>query len=188
MVPLFARRPNSIVVEGEATNPYAKSVPVSVEWQESRPSPKMAETGIEKPLEREVKFLVPNEVRLPKENAEPKDWSGNEDLHPFWLIKRHDAETERNCSLHRQKIDLKQVLDFTRLQQSGATIPASFMLGNHTFSVMYPFIVNDEAIPEDTEVVLKVSALDEKPRKKTERASPAFDALKREETKGLKVV
>ena len=83
VVPLFVRKLTSIVMEGEGSHQHGKSVPVEVEWTEASPSLQLQDVGCEKALEHTITRLVKEEVRLPKEAWEARDWQGVEDLHPF---------------------------------------------------------------------------------------------------------
>ena len=88
MIPLFFRKSTSIVMEGEWGADHHKSIGLDVEWRECNSSERLEETGIAKPITQTVALFVKKEVRLPNLNDMSADWSGQEDLHPFWLIRR----------------------------------------------------------------------------------------------------
>ena len=119
IVPLFVRRPTSIVVEAESQGPQPKSICVDIEWQEPNVSEKGEINGIEEPLEHSVVLRVNQEVRLPTSNDNPDDWSGHEDLHPFWVVKRQTEGNEVNCKIYRQFVEMSTAMNFGDLERQG---------------------------------------------------------------------
>ena len=181
ILPLFVRRPTSIVQLGEWGADHNKSLKVDVEWTESNVSPRMEDTGIEVPMTHEITLVVKEEVRLPKEGADPTDWSGHEDLHPFWVMKRQREGDEINCELKTQYITVLDCYDWSDLQKQGARVDG--IIGGNTHVVWYPMIVNTKRIREGQEIILKdFTPEEEKPDKKRKYVN-AFDLLKSKEHK-----
>ena len=139
MVPLFIRRPLSIVMEGEYGADKNKSVPVDVEWTEGNINPHLALHGLEKAETQCVTLIVKEEVRLPN-TEKVEDWSGHEELHPFWMIKRQKEGEEINCKMCTQHMSMVTSMEWEGLARQGAKIDDS--LGGMTVSVFYPFILN----------------------------------------------
>ena len=174
IVPLFVRRPTSIVAEGESEGPHHKSIAVDIEWTECNVSEILQLKGIEEPVKHEVVLRVNQELRLHQSNDNPEDWSGHEDLHPFWVIRRQKDGDEINCKICRQFVELTTAMELSDLQRQGANI--SGLEGTMMYG-WYPFIVNSKAISKGDEVVLET--LSEAPRKDLKRPSElnAFDQL-----------
>ena len=123
-------------------------------------------------------------LRLPKENPLTGDWSGQEGLHPFWLIKRQAEGKGINCEMQMNKIDLCQILDFKDLMANGSK---DLPVGGHAFHVQYPFIVNTAYIGKNIEIVLRWAPWVWK--SVTKQAKPgqnAFDQIHQRECKRRK--
>ena len=174
IVPLFVRRPTSIVAEGESEGLHHKSIAVDIEWTECNISERGEASGIEQPLKHEVVLQVNQELRLPTSNDNPGDWSGHEDLHPFWVIRRQKDGDEINCKICRQLVESTTVFELGDLQKQGANISG---LEGTMMYIYYPFMVNTKPISKGDEVVLET--LSEAPRKDLKRPSEpnAFDQL-----------
>ena len=84
----------------------------------------MAETGVEEPIAQSVALIVKEEVRLPNQDSMSEDWTGQEDLHPFWLIRRQKEGDEINCSpAHRQRKAITPQCINTRANKANNTTP-----------------------------------------------------------------
>lgn len=166
IIRMFFRKYNSIVVEGEWGADNAKAIAVDVEWTEANISERLAETGVEAALLRQVILFVKEEMRLPSSGDCEDDWSGNEHLHPFWFVKRHPVESECNCMLMRDCMGCVTSMDFAGLKDQGADIDG---LGGVNVYVYWPYIVNTKAISPDEEVVLHFDKEFAKKRQETHR-------------------
>ena len=175
IIPLFFRRSTSILTDGEWGADHNKSIPIDVEWAESNVSERMAETGIEEPITQSVALLVKEETRLPNNPTMSEDWSGNEDLHPFWFIKRQKEGKEINCALMTQLVQSHTSMEWEDLQLKGANISG---VGGNMVYVWYPFIVNTTAICKDEEVVLEFDKEAKKTTDNKRKTVNAFDQLK----------
>ena len=152
VLPLFFRKSTSIVAEGDWGADHHKTIGLDIEWTEASVSERLADTGIEVPLTQAVSLFVKEEVRLPNQDSMSEDWTGQEDLHPFWLIKRQKEGTEINCKLKNQLVEIQTTMEWDSLGQQGAKIEG---LGGVTVYVWYPFIVNTKEIRKDEEVVVQ---------------------------------
>ena len=93
VLPLFIRRSTSIIEPGDYGTTHNNSLTVDVEWQECNTTEQMKDVGIEEAITHNTTLIVKEEIRLPEEGAAEKDWTGKEDLHPFWLVKRQKSVT-----------------------------------------------------------------------------------------------
>ena len=122
-----------------------------------------------------IALYIKEELRLPKTNGSKSDWTGHEDLHPFWAVRRQADRTDINCQIFRQHVELLVSMDF----EAGLAKHSS-KVSDVTATAMYvdyPFIFNDRPIREGVEVVL----LNTKPvpqEKKKRKLVDAFDQLK----------
>lgn len=174
VLPLFFRKSTSIVAEGDWGAEHHRTIGIDIEWTEPNVSERLADTGIEEPLTQAVSLFVKEEVRLPNQDSMSEDWTGHEDLHPFWLIKRQKEGTEINCELKNQLVEIQTTMEWDSLGKQGAKIEG---LGGVTVYVWYPFIVNTREIHKDEEVVLQFDKEEYKKDKKR-KAMTAFDQLK----------
>ena len=69
--------------------------------------------GVETAVDRKITCLVKEEVTLPKEEWEARDWVGDIDLHPFWLIKRDTKTDKHNCEIRVEVLTQCSILDVT---------------------------------------------------------------------------
>ena len=125
-------------------------------------------------------MVVKEEVRLPKQGTDPTDWSGHEDLHPFWVMKRQREGDEINCRIATQYMQVHDVHDWSDLKSQGARVDG---LGGNTHSVWYPMIVNTKRIREGEEIVLLLLNEEEKKPDKKRKYVDAFEQLKIKERK-----
>ena len=105
------------------------------------------------------------------------DWSGNEDVHAFWLVKRvSDQDKDANlgnCELIHTEVGHVFSVDFKSLQAAGVKTPEPCVTA---YKVAIPCIVNTSFIDTGRKVVLKVAVVEEKKdEKKTTKARTAFD-------------
>ena len=157
IIPIFCRRATSIVVEGDRHADHHKSIGVDVEW---------TEPNMDKAKVQTIALYIKEELRLPKTNGSKSDWTGHEDLHPFWAVRRQADGTEINCQIFRQHVELLVSMDF----EAGLAKHSS-KVSDVTATAMY------RPIREGVEVVL----LNTKPvpqEKKKRKLVDAFDHLK----------
>ena len=152
VIPLFVRRSTSIIFEGDYGDEHQKSIHVDLEWREANVNESMADLGIEAPIMRQVCLIVKDEVRFPHPDAKIEEWTGHEDLHPFWVIRRQKDGKAINCKIMKQMVESKTYMEWGELQKQGASIDG---LGGHTVHIWYPFIVNTKDIRKGEEVVLE---------------------------------
>ena len=175
VIPIFCRRPNSVVAEGEWQAHSYTSVQVDVEWKEPNVRRLLEERGWEGALSHSVVLWVREEFRLPKKDDPNEALTGQEDLHPFWAIKRQAEGEEINCQICRQNVELLVSADFG----AGLKKIADHLDGvQATMSCIdYPFIVNTRRVRAGEALVLKVAKAAPKEQKKR-LAVNAFDQLK----------
>ena len=157
----------SIVVE-ESSCKYNvdKTIAVDLEWQEREPTDYEKNCGLEEAPTHAVTLLVKQETRLPKEIGwEAKDWNGDEELHPFWLIKRQDGGSGCNCKVVTEMVSVTSTLEFGDLKKRGFCMDLTS--GGHCVNVCFPFIVNEGSIKKGDEIVLS--------RRKTENPGDGKD-------------
>ena len=181
ILPLFCRRPTSILVDEEVREPLHKSIPVDVEWEEANISARAAAMGVETPIQHSITLRVNPELRLPLSNDSPGDWSGSEDLHPFWAVKRQKEGIEINSKIMRNIVELTTAFQLDELQRQGAKISG---LEGVMIYCWYPFIVNTKPISKGDEVVLETFS--DAPRKdmKRPREVNAYEQLRNKLRKG----
>ena len=118
----------------------------------------------------------------PKSGPDGIDWSGNEDVHAFWLVKRvSDRDKDANlgnCELIHTEVGRMVAADFTSLQAAGVKTPEPCVTA---YKVAIPCIVNTPFIDPGKEVVLKVAAVKEDKDDKKTKAKTAFDQLKQKQ-------
>ena len=119
-------------------------------------------------------------MRLPKTHDGPEGWTGQEDLHPFWAIKRQKEGEEINCNICRQIVEFTASMDYAPcLEQQGARISG---VAATVMYVTYPFIVNSRTIRKGDEVVLRRDK-DVPEQQKKRQAVTAFDQLRKKYSK-----
>ena len=125
------------------------------------------------------------EIKLPVEGLDHKDWSMQENVHPFWLMRRSEDRDESNAEIVRQDLPYVCTIDCEELKGTGLDDMACCL----TFHVMFPYIVNTKEIKSGDEVVLY---LPKRPKKKprdntgTKPGKNAFDLLRERAAKRLK--
>ena len=179
IIPLFCRRANSIVVEGEYHAGHHTSMGVDVEWEEPNISEHLECTGIEKPHEHQIALWVNSELRLPKTDDGNLEWTGQEDVHPFWVVRRLSEGEHINCEIRKQWVEQTTTIDWETLHKTGAKINGCACTPMY---ICYPFIVNHQDIPKGGEVVLQ-SLHVAPPETKKRQMVNAFDLLKTKFTK-----
>ena len=166
-VPFFVSKNASIVVEDNAFKyNLDKTIAVDLEWEEREPTEDEKDVGLQETPFHAVTLLVKQETRLPNEIGwEAKDWNGDEELHPFWLIKRQDGGSGCNCKLFTEMVSVTSTLEFGDLKKRGFCMDLT--AGGHCFHVWFPFIVNEDSIKKGDEIVLS--------RRKTEKPGDGKD-------------
>ena len=132
-------------------------------------------------LMHSVTLRVNPELRLPLSNDTPGDWSGMEDLHPFWVVKRQREGIEINSKIMRNIVELTTAFQLDELQRQGAKISGLEGVMMYCF---YPFIVNTKPIAKDEEVVLEVSSDTTRKDMKRPREVNAYEQLRNKLRKG----
>ena len=99
IIPLFCRRANSIVLEGEWHADHHTSIGVDIEWREPNISEHLEDKGIGTPPEHSIALWLIEEVGHLKTDDGHGGWSGQEDLHPFWVVKRQKEGKDINCKV-----------------------------------------------------------------------------------------
>ena len=169
-----------MVMEGERGADHPTSMDCLIEWTEPNVSAHLEARGIEKAIGHSFNLWVKEELRLPKTHDGPQSWSGNEDLHPFWAIKRQKEGIEINCHIRRQIVEHTTTMDFAEgLSSQGANISG---LEATAMYVFYPFIVNNRKICKGDEVVLRRDK--DIPQQEMKRQLvTAFDQLRKQYSK-----
>ena len=183
-IPLFFRKANSVVTEKDVALGrvplHPKAVKVTVSWLR-KASEKEQAAGMEKPdVQENIQLYIQPELILPKKNPEGEiDWTGREEIHPFWLTKRVSTKdfkdvANANCELVETGVTSLFSADFKELRAANvcSTIPFTMQV-----KVTVPCIVNMSAIPQSREVILKIAAPKEKD-KKEKKEKTAFDQIK----------
>ena len=184
VIPLFIRRSTSILTEDTWGSNHGKSIAVDLEWKEANIKERFEDCGIEEPITHSFCLIVKEESRLPPPDSEPEQWTGSEDLHPFWLIRREPKnESKHNFQLQKQTIQSSTIMDWEELALQGAKTP-HVGAGALTVYVWYPFIVNTKDIRKDEEVVLH-NDREEPTKDKKRKEMNAFDQLKSKYSKKL---
>ena len=125
---------------------------------------------------------VSEELRLPKDIPTPADWSGKEELHPFWLIKREEPDKAANAAIVYDAVEVHVVSDYTAVIRVGSGEDKTILPSLHTFKVTYPFIVNTNDIPPNEEVILTWHDIRPKAAP-VKKSKTAFDVIKEKEVK-----
>ena len=118
---------------GEYGANHHRAISVDLEWTESNLTEELEMVGLEQALKHEVELVVKEELRLPNDGVDSKKLSGQEDLHPFWLIKRQSEGPEINCDFLKQGMNVSTQYEFDEVKGSGC----------HSVFVWYPFISNN---------------------------------------------
>ena len=117
MISLFFRKSTSVVTDADWGSDHHKSISLDVEWAEANISEHLEETGVEVPIIHKVCLFIKEEKRLPNLTSTVAEYTGQEDLHPFWLIKRQAEDKRVNCELQHQIITLLILWYVKMLQQ-----------------------------------------------------------------------
>ena len=175
VVPLFVKKPISVVAEEGQTFLHPNSVSVVVSW----PPTVIAKTDIEiDKKEEEVRLNVRPEVTFPARDADGSTftWKPSDVVHPFWLIKREADHSEANAEIVLQDMTHVTACGFLDLSSPVLDFPAT----TSTFKVLMPFIINTQPIDAGKEVILKWKPTPKKPAKRQADAN-AFDQIKRQQ-------
>ena len=194
LVPLFFRRSTSIVERGVWGDDHSKSISVDIEWQDPNLTTEMVDKGIERAITHCIPLIVTQEIRPPNPGNESADWTGQEDVHPFWLIKRQTEGAAINCDIIHQKIEQATIMDWDDLRQHcghiegvgglfGNNVPPQENIGGITFYVWYPFIVNKVDICAGDELVVWCTNKQKEKKADKRKEINAFDQIEMREKK-----
>lgn len=175
VIPLFFKKPSSVVTVGDGTAVHPKAVCAKVSWEQA-PTAAEKEAGMEGE-NIEVMVYVQPELKLPIKGEQGLDWAPSDNVHPFWFIKRTENEKdddEANADLVYQDLTHVMACSFKPLSSAVAELSPF----TQTFSVSVPCIVNTKPIESGAEVVLKWKPQQRKDKRKNEGSEEtAFDQL-----------
>ena len=151
VVPLFLKKPSSVVTEDEGGTLHPKAVAAVVSWSESANAVANAEEEVCS-SDVEVRLRVQPELKLPTKGAKGLDWTQSDAVHPFWFIQRTDKnEIEANADIFHPEFNHVVACSFDAVTLSAVHVPPEA----HTFTVSVPFIRTTQTVEAGKEVILK---------------------------------
>ena len=98
-------------------------------------------------------FIAP-EVKVPKGNVnEALEWTMSEEFHPFWHVKRGQAEDKPNMELVFLSTSQILACDIKALAEKGASVKPVMEVAQ----IQYPCLVNTVDIGPNEELILEWS-------------------------------
>ena len=181
-IPVFFRKPQSMVMDTDTAARNPKAVNTRVSWSRL-PTDQEGMNGIENRVEEKVNVSIQPEMKLPKITPKGPEWQGCEDIHPFWLVRRFTSKDEDhdkvNCELISTEMQTVFSSDFESL--TSANVKADPV--TTSFNVTMPCIVNTSFIPKSEEAILKVVVKATPKKEKEPKSRTAFDQLAEVEAK-----
>ncbi len=177
VVPLFVKKPNSVVTEDEGASLHPKAVAAEVSWTETVSAVVDVEN---QPAsgDMDVRLRVQPELKLPTNGAKGLEWTQSDAVHPFWFIQRTDKnEIEANADVFHQEFTHVVACSFKAVTSAVVTVPPE----TNTFTVSVPFIRNTDRIAAGQEVILKWKPKDK--RKADAADTNAFDQILQQDKK-----
>ena len=127
-------------------------------------------------------FIAP-EVKLPRGTVdEALEWTMSEELHPFWFVKRAQAEDKPNMELLFLSTSQILACDIKTLVEKGASVKPIMEVA----LIKYPCLVNTVDIGPDEELILEWSQVAVKGPAKSDKGKNAYDQLLAVQSKAKK--
>ena len=172
-----------MVMEGEQNGLRPRNgVHCKVTWTQGPASETQVEAFGEYNEEFEQSVFISPEYKVPRVNSNLNlDWTKNEELHPFWFIKRCKPLSEDIPNMELVYFPVQQVLtcDFV----SVVTEKSKRKPITEVALIQYPCLVNTGVIEPGSELILKWEQLVVKAPAKQAKAKTSFDQLEQMENK-----
>ena len=170
-----------MVMEGEQNGLRVRNgVHCKVTWTQGPASEAQLEAFGEYNEEFEQSVFITPEYKVPRVNTNMTlDWTKNEELHPFWFVKRWKPLTEDIPNMELVYFTVQQVLAcgfgsvVTEMPKRKPITEVAL--------IQYPCLVNTGVIEAGTELILKWEQLAVKAPAKQRKAITSFDQLEKTE-------
>ena len=172
VIPLFFRKPHSMVMENEPGVRHPRGVTCTVTWATS-PSDDERDRGLEG-IEVKMNVFIQPEFKLPKAKSLGLEWTKTEEVHPFWWIKRSCKEEDvKNMEMiYESATHIVSANHQTLKQKKAEVLPAT-----DTYHVSYPCLVNTERIRAGKEIILNWNVTKPPKEQKDVPRKNAFDQI-----------
>jgi hypothetical protein len=176
VIPIFFRKANSMVMDGEQGGVRPRNgVHCSVDWTRRSVSNAEIEQFCELVDEVSVNVFIAPETKLPKGRVnEAVEWTMSEELHPFWFVKRAQADDKPNMELVFLSTSQILACDIKTLVEKGVK---SVKPITEVAQIKYPVLVNTVDMRPDEELILRWSQLGVRGPTKSDKEKNAYDQL-----------
>ena len=156
----------------------------SVDWTRRSVSKAEIEQFCELVEEVSVNVFIAPETKLPKGRVnEAVEWTMSEELHPFWFVKRAQADDKPNMELVFLSTSQILACDIKTLVEKGVK---SVKPITEVAVIQYPVLVNTVDMRPDEELILRWSQQGVKGPTKSEKEKNAYDQLLAVQSKAKK--